>query len=121
VKLKLDENIPATTAPRLVALGFDADTVLDEKLGGRPHNEVWAAAQAERRFLVTQDLDFSDSRKFEPGSHAGILIARLPDAEQWRIGDYVVGWLSSPDANTWQGALIVATPTKLRVLRPPTP
>jgi len=56
--------------------------VLDENLGGRDDDTVWAAAQAEQRFLVTQDLDFSDARRFVPGTHAGVLIVRLPDSEQ---------------------------------------
>jgi len=76
VKLKLDENIPQSAAARLAALGYDVDTVLDEQLGGRSDEDVWAAAQAEGRLLVTHDLDFSDTRKFEPGKHAGVLIVR---------------------------------------------
>jgi hypothetical protein len=35
VKLKLDENLPQSAAPRLAALGYDVDTVLDERPGGR--------------------------------------------------------------------------------------
>jgi hypothetical protein len=35
MKLKLDENIPGSAKSRLVALGYDTDTVLDEGLGGR--------------------------------------------------------------------------------------
>ena len=87
MKLKLDENLPESAATRLAALGYDVDTVLAEQLGGRNDEDVWAAAQAEGRFLVTHDLDFSDARKFRPGSHAGVLIVRLPDSEQWRVGD----------------------------------
>jgi len=117
VKFKLDENIPHSVKNRLAPLGLDVDTVLDEGLGGCRDEEVWAAAQAEGRFLVTQDLDFSDSRKFAPGSHHGLLIVRLPDSEQWRIGDYVVAWLFSPDAATWSRCFVVATPTKVRALR----
>ena len=102
MKLKLDENIPRSAALRLAALGYDVDTVLDEQLGGRSDDDVWAAAQAERRFLVTHDLDFSDTRKFEPGKHAGVLIVRLPDSEQWRVGDHLVAWFADPDARTWE-------------------
>jgi predicted nuclease of predicted toxin-antitoxin system len=119
VKVKLDENIPHTVCQRLALLGVDADSVLDERLGGRPDADVWGAAQAEERFFVTQDLDFSDRQKFSPGTHHGLLLVRLPGAEQWRIGDYVVAWLSSPDAATWQRCFVVATPTKVRVTRPP--
>ncbi|HWZ88628.1 MAG TPA: DUF5615 family PIN-like protein [Polyangiaceae bacterium] len=82
MKLKLDENLPESAATRLAALGYDVDTALAEQLGGRNDDDVWAAAQAEGRFLVTHDLDFSDARRFRPGSHAGVLIVRLPDSEQ---------------------------------------
>ncbi len=118
MKLKLDENIAESVAPRLAALGFDADTALGEGLGGRSDADVWTACQREGRFLVTHDLDFSDKRKFAPGQHEGVLIIRLPDSEQWRVGDHLVGWFSAPDARTWARCLVVATPNKVRVLRP---
>jgi predicted nuclease of predicted toxin-antitoxin system len=118
VKIKLDENIPHTVCRRLASLGLDTDTVRDEGLGGRRDEAVWDAAQAEQRFLVTQDLDFSDRRRFAPGTHCGLLLVRLHDSEQWRIGDYVTAWLSSPDAATWTRCFVVATPTKVRVRRP---
>jgi len=114
VKLKLDENIPQSAA---MTLGYDVDTVLDEQRGGRSDEDVWAAAQAEDRFLVTHDLDFSDTRKFEPGKHAGVLIVRLPDSEQWRVGDHLVAWFSDPDALTWQRCMVIATLRKVRVVR----
>lgn len=119
MKLKLDENLPVTLAARLSERGYDVDTVRDEGLGGRPDETVWQAAQTEARFLVTQDLDFSDTRKFIPGTHHGILLVRLPDSEQWRVADYVVGWLSDAEASSWSGCVIVATPNKVRVIRPP--
>ena len=118
MKLKLDENIAASVASRLAVLGFDVDTVLAEQLGGRSDAEVWTAAQTESRFLVTQDLDFSDVRQFRPGTHAGVLIVRLPDSEQWRVGDHLVAWFSAPDARSWTGCFVVATVHKVRVLRP---
>jgi predicted nuclease of predicted toxin-antitoxin system len=65
-------------------------TLIEEELGGRIDSEVWTAAQLEGRFLITQDLDFSDTRRFAAGNHAGVLLVRLPDAEQWRITDYLV-------------------------------
>ncbi|MBV8213803.1 MAG: DUF5615 family PIN-like protein [Verrucomicrobia bacterium] len=44
---------------------------------GSPDERIWARCQLEERFLITQDLDFSDSRKFKPGKHAGLLLIRL--------------------------------------------
>jgi predicted nuclease of predicted toxin-antitoxin system len=121
VRIKLDENIAASAAVRLAALGHDVHTVIEEELSGHVDSEVWAAAQLEERFLITQDLDFSDKRRFAAGSHAGVLLVRLPDAEQWRISDYLVAWLSTPDASTWERCFVVATPNKVRVRRPPGP
>jgi len=99
-------------------LGLDVDTVLDENLGGHPDSDVWVASQSEGRLLVTQDLDFSDVRRFAPGTHCGLLLVRLPDAEQWRISDYLLAWFSSVDAGTWAGCFVVATPNRIRVMRP---
>jgi hypothetical protein len=118
VKLKLDENIPVSAAPRLAALGFDVQTVLDEGLGGHIDTDVWAAAQSEGRLLVAQDLDFSDIRRFKPGTHEGLLVARLPVSEQWRVADHLVGWFARPDALSWTRCLVVATSTKVRIRRP---
>lgn len=77
MKIKLDENLPATLADDLTRLGHGCDTVIEEGLKGQSDFGVWDSVQREQRFLVTQDLDFSDIRKFEPGSHAGILLVRL--------------------------------------------
>jgi predicted nuclease of predicted toxin-antitoxin system len=121
VRIKLDENIPHSAAVRLTALGHDVHTVIEEGLSGRSDREVFAVAQAESRFLITQDLDFSDERRFTAGSHHGILLVRLPDSEQWRLADYVAGWFAAPDAKTWERCFVVATLTKVRVRRPVDP
>jgi predicted nuclease of predicted toxin-antitoxin system len=105
LRLKLDENLPASAARRLGALGFDVDTVVDEGLAGRADRDVWKAAQVAGRMLVTQDLDFSDVRTFAPGTHQGLVLVRVPDADQWRLGDCLVAWFSQPDATTWGGLL----------------
>ena|SRR5882757_9287033 len=77
MKIKLDENLPHQLAVALQNLSLEVDTVLDEGLGGRPDLEIWQAAQNESRFLIAQDLDFSNTRLFAPGSHRGILLVRL--------------------------------------------
>jgi hypothetical protein len=70
VKIKLDENLPERLVSELDALGHDVDTVRAEHLAGRGDSEVWQAAQSVDRFLITQDLDFSDVRRYTPGTHA---------------------------------------------------
>jgi predicted nuclease of predicted toxin-antitoxin system len=77
MKIKLDENLPAGLVESLADLGHDVDSVPQEALAGQPDSRVWDAAQEAQRFLVTQDLDFSDVRRFAPGTHQGILLVRL--------------------------------------------
>jgi hypothetical protein len=71
--------------------------------------------------LITQDLDFSAGDVSPPAIMQGVLLVRLPDAEheQWRISDYLVAWLSTSDASTWERCFVVGTPNKVRVRRPP--
>ncbi|HWB81392.1 MAG TPA: DUF5615 family PIN-like protein [Nannocystaceae bacterium] len=116
--MKLDENLPVSACAGLAALGHDVDTVIDEGLAGADDPTVWTAARTENRFLVTLDLDFSDVRRFQPGTHAGLMIVRVPDHLQPDIPKFLRGWFADPQAESWSRCLVVATPTKLRVRRP---
>jgi len=117
VKIKIDENLPLSLAEELKSLGHDVHTVFDERLNGRPDTELWDACYAECRFLVTQDLDFSDSRKFRPGTHAGILIVRLSDDSRDSLLHGVLSAFQSHDVSQWVGALVTLTDVKIRVKR----
>jgi predicted nuclease of predicted toxin-antitoxin system len=118
MRLKLDENVTVQAAPSLRSRGHDVDTVLDEALGGRPDEDVWQAAQQAGRFFVTQDLDFADVRRFAPGTHHGVLLVRIPDGEQNRLPAYLEAWLQTPECESWAHCFVVATPNKVRILRP---
>ena len=113
--IKLDENLPVTLAARLRSLGHQADTVRDEGLCGRDDDTVWQAAQREGRFLVTQDLDFSDVRRFSPGTHFGILLVRMHIPGLTALEDRVAGLFESEDIASWSGCLVIATDRKLRI------
>lgn len=77
MKIKLDENVPTDARVALARAGHDVDTTVEEGLAGRDDPEVFEAARREGRFFVTQDLDFSDVRKYVPGTHPGILLPRF--------------------------------------------
>ena len=77
MKLKLDESILVSLKAELVAIGHDVHSVVDEALVGGSDERIWTRCQEEERLPVTQDLDFSESRKFKPGRHAGPLLIRL--------------------------------------------
>ncbi len=66
MKLLLDEMYPATVAEQLRARGHDVFSIHDpeyRRLEGVPDDEVFAAAVAEGRALVTENV--SDFRRLE--------------------------------------------------------
>jgi predicted nuclease of predicted toxin-antitoxin system len=115
MRLKLAENIPTNLASDLAAAGHDADTVAAEGLQGADDLTIWNAAQSGGRFLVIQDLDFSDVRVFGPATHAGILLVRLRDPSRRRVAERVRALFATEDVEAWSGALVVATDAKVRV------
>jgi predicted nuclease of predicted toxin-antitoxin system len=87
-------------------------------LAGRDDNEVWQAAQAADRFLITQDLDFSDVRSFRPGTHAGLLLVRLAQPGSNALVARVAMLFATEHVDEWRGCLVVATEHKVRMKRP---
>ena len=118
MRIKLDENLPVRIAEALTDLGHDVDTVASEGLTGRSDSEVWHGSQDAKRFLVTQDLDFSDIRKFTPGTHGGILLMRLREPGRRALARRVIGLFSAEETDAWAGCFVVATDHKIRVRRP---
>jgi predicted nuclease of predicted toxin-antitoxin system len=118
MKLKLDENLPESLVATLAALGHDVDNVRQEGLAGRDDSEVWAAAQSAGRFFLTQDLDFSDVRRFQPGTHHGLLLVRLPDAGSLALKRQITEVFRREDVDDWNRCFVVLSDHKLRVSRP---
>ena len=118
MKIKLDENMPARLVGILLDLGHEADTVPEEGLAGRPDEAIWGAAQESGRFLITQDLDFSDVRQFVPGNHHGLLLVRLREPGRKALLKHVQAAFSREDVTNWLGCFVVLTEHKVRVHRP---
>lgn len=114
----LDENIPYRLSSILADMGHQVDTTQQEGLSGRDDLIVWEAAQRAGRFLITQDLDFSDIRKFIPGTHQGILLVRLRDPGRKALVQRVWTLFQTERVEDWKGCFVVATERKLRVRKP---
>jgi predicted nuclease of predicted toxin-antitoxin system len=115
MKIKLDENMPATLADHLRQLGHDVHTVPEELLAGHSDPHIWAAAQHEQRFLITQDLDFSDIRQFVPGTHAGILLVRLRNPGRIALLQIVLQTFMNEQVSAWSGCVVIVTERKIRI------
>jgi len=118
MKIKVDENLPAIVASILCSIGHDALTVPQEGLAGKDDSCIWKIAQEEGRFLITQDLDFSDRSRFAPGTHHGILLLRLRKPGCRALSDRVRWLFSHENVDKWKRCFVVATERKLRILSP---
>jgi predicted nuclease of predicted toxin-antitoxin system len=118
LKIKLDENLPERLISELIRFGHDVDTVRAEHLAGQADEQVWQAAQSADRFLITQDLDFSDMRLYTPGTHAGLLLVRLARPGRDALVERVTALFATERVDQWQGCLVVATDHKVRIKRP---
>ena len=118
MKIKLDENLPLRLAGILQAMGHDVDTLHSESLLGHEDSEVWEAVQRDSRFLITQDMDFSDLRRFAPGAHHGILLVRLRSSKRRDLIRRIEELFRKEEIAQWSRCFVVATASKVRVLKP---
>jgi predicted nuclease of predicted toxin-antitoxin system len=76
MRFKIDENLPVEVAQRLIAASHDAPTILDQKMSGRPDQDVAAICRDEHRALIALDSDFADIRAYPPDSYFGLVVLR---------------------------------------------
>lgn len=117
MKIKLDENIPATLVDILASAGHDVDSVPSEHLAGQNDTAVWSAAQNSARFFITQDLDFSDIRQYQPGTHHGLLVVRLAEPSRRRLIERIRHLFATEAVEAWRSCFIVVTDHKIRIRR----
>ncbi len=115
MKIKLDENIPASLKFQLQKIGSDVETVPDESLTGATDAVLWQHVQNEQRLLITQDLDFSDIRRFHPGAHHGLLLIRLANSSRRHLTSRIEQLFKCEDVQSWKGCFVVVTDTKIRI------
>ena len=117
--LKLDENLGRSHVELLRRAGYQADRVHDQGLSGASDSTVWERVCVEGRFFITLDLDFADIRRYQPGSHHGILLLRPRSRSRPAVLQVLQRVLSEQQLDTLSGCLAVADETHSRIRRPP--
>lgn len=98
MRFLIDEMFPPSVVPLLLARGHDAVHVVDCGLGARPDTEIAAAARADSRVLVTENVqDFASAAADVPV--ACVLKSRLrARAMADDLATLLDGWAASdPD------------------------
>ena len=117
VAVKVDEDLPAGVASLVVASGYEAKTVYAQGHTGMPDDQLWPIVQQERRMLFTADKGFGNIRDYPPGSHAGVILFRLPResrAGYLRLAEFL---LEQVKLEGIVGAVVVVSPDAIRVRR----
>jgi len=78
VRLKLDENLGIRCADLLRSAHHDVTTVAEQNLRSSPDKKLLETCKAEKRGLVTLDLEFANPLIFNPTKTEGIAVLRLP-------------------------------------------
>ena len=117
MRVKVDEDLPKAIVRLLRESAYDAESVIDEGMGGWKDPAIWQAAQAEQRFLVTADKGFGDIRRYPPGTHTGVLLLR-PDEDGIRpLLALLERVLREYDLDALSATITVATPRGIRIRR----
>ncbi|MBV9587228.1 MAG: DUF5615 family PIN-like protein [Alphaproteobacteria bacterium] len=98
MRLLLDMNLPPAMATWLRGEGHDAVHARDLQLAKLPDVEVFARATADRRVVITFDLDFADLAAAAAGTGPGVVLLRLRSARQTHLRDRLRFALASTEA-----------------------
>ena len=119
----IDEDMPRSTAVALRQAGYRAEDVRDLGLRGHTDQEVFECAQALRAVLVTADKGFANVLRFPPGSHAGIVVVRVPnELPTQEVNRELLRALADLEGRDLNGILVIVEVGRVRVRRgPPRP
>lgn len=116
----VDEDMPRSLAPTLVAAGFQASDVRDEGLRGRPDDQVFDFATKNDRTLISGDLGFSNIFRYPLGKHSGIVVSRFPnEVSTAKLNAAIVAALKDMDESDIRGNLVIVEPDRIRLRRGP--
>jgi len=79
LNILVDENMPRSLAPQLIALGFSVQDVRDIGLRGKPDTEVMAIAVEQDAIIITKDRGFTNIKSWDDNFTAGVIFINLPD------------------------------------------
>ena len=116
--VKLDENLARAHLDLVRQAGYDVDRVYDEGLSGAADERIWDHVCAEGRLFVTLDLDFSDVRRYKPGTHPGILLIRARSRSATAVTEVPARIIAERSLDDLSGCLAVADESFTRIRRP---
>jgi predicted nuclease of predicted toxin-antitoxin system len=114
----IDEDMPRSTAVVLRQAGHSVEDVRDVGLRGRSDQEIFQYAQSQGAILLTADKGFSNIVRFPLGTHAGILVVRVPnELPTQAVNHEVLRALQDLESEDLAGLLMIVELGRTRVRR----
>jgi predicted nuclease of predicted toxin-antitoxin system len=113
----VDENLPRSLVPELLALGYVAGHVHDAGMSGMKDPDVWAAVQGGNLTLMTGDKDIANILAYPP-PHAGIIVVETPDTmppDQRK--QLILRQLATLASQSLADTLVILEPGRVRIRR----
>ena len=115
----VDEDLPRSTARVLHQAGHQVEDVRDVGLRGRSDRDVFDYAQAHAQTILSADKGFAQFSRFPLGSHAGIVLVRIPDEVATpRLNQELLVGLATLAGEELTGALVIVEVGRVRIRRP---
>ncbi|MGH2461665.1 MAG: DUF5615 family PIN-like protein [Chloroflexota bacterium] len=115
----VDEDMPRSTAPAPRQAGYLAEDVRDVGLRGHSDRDVFAYAQAHGQILVTADKGFANIVSFPPGTHAGLVVLRVPnELPTSHVNRELLRALADLTGEELTGLLVIVEVGRTRLHRP---
>lgn len=114
----IDEDLSRKLAPRLRALGMQAEDVRDLGLAATADPEILEYVLAHRRTLVTADIQFANAIDTADSEHPGVVLVRYPnEVSVRRVNEELAAVLTSVAGDDLTGQLVVLEPGGVRTRR----
>jgi len=114
----IDEDLSRKLAPKLCALGLQAEDVRDLSLAATADDVILEYAIAQRRTVVTADVQFANAIDTADPQHPGAVLVRYPnEVSVRRVNEELAAVLASLAADDLTGQLVVLEPGGVRTRR----
>ena len=115
MRFKIDENLPVELAELLREEGHEANTVLEQGLGGRGDPDIASICQREELVLITLDTDFSDIRVYPPEEFSGLIVLRLRQQDKTHVLELIPRLIPMFSAEPLAGRLWIVEEERVRI------
>jgi predicted nuclease of predicted toxin-antitoxin system len=119
VRLLLDMNVSPAISEGLRAESHDVVQGRDFGLAGVPDTDVFAKAAADKRVLVTFDLDFGDVAATAADTRAGVLLLRLRSPRRAFVSERILAAIRVSAGALAAGAIVLVEDARIRIRQLP--